>query len=52
MSSQKLHLQGLDHVAIRVRDMDISREWYQIVLGMNSFHPEEWGEYPDFHVSW
>lgn len=39
-------LQGIDHVAITVRDVKASVEWYQSVLGLRRLHEEAWGEYP------
>ena len=41
-------IECLDHVAIRVRDMEISRNWYKQVLGLTSYQKEEWGEFPIF----
>lgn len=41
----------LDHVAIRVRDLDISSEWYQKVLGLKKYQLPEWGESPIFMLS-
>jgi catechol-2,3-dioxygenase len=36
----------LDHVAIKVRDMNISVEWYERVLGLKKSILPEWGNYP------
>ena len=41
-------IECLDHVAIRVRDMDISRQWYEEVLGLTSYRKDEWGDVPVF----
>lgn len=38
----------LDHVAIRVKDMDASAKWYKEVLGLKRYQLPEWGEYPIF----
>ena len=38
----------LDHVALRVRDIGLSAEWYQKVLGLKKYSPEEWGDFPVF----
>ena len=40
------HLEGLDHVALAVRDVARSVEWYQRVLGLERRHAEVWGDYP------
>ena len=49
MKSFKLNF--LDHVAIRVNDMNISIEWYVKVLGLKKYKLEKWGEYPVFMLS-
>lgn len=36
----------LDHVAIRVRNMKVSVEWYERVLGLKRWQPEEWEHFP------
>lgn len=36
----------LDHVAIRVKDLETSAAWYEKVLGMERWHPEEWQPFP------
>lgn len=41
-------IECLDHVAIRVRDMDKSKQWYEDVLGLTSYQKEEWGAIPIF----
>ncbi len=38
----------LDHVAIRVKDIDISIAWYQKVLGLQKYQLPEWGDFPIF----
>lgn len=38
----------LDHVALRVRDLEISTAWYKQVLGMKKHKLPEWGEFPIF----
>lgn len=43
-------IQFLDHVAIRVKDIDISQRWYQEVLGLDKQTFPEWGDYPVFMV--
>jgi len=41
----------LDHVAIRVKDMNASIEWYGNVLGLKKYQLEKWGEFPVFMFS-
>ncbi|KZS41098.1 glyoxalase [Aquimarina aggregata] len=44
-------IEFLDHVAIRVKDLKISSEWYQKVLGLKKYQLPEWGEFPLFLLS-
>ncbi len=41
-----IKLQHIDHVAIAVRDVAASRDWYIRVLGLERRHEEEWGDVP------
>lgn len=41
-----MRLEGLDHVALFVRDPRRSAEWYQDVLGLERRHEEAWGDSP------
>lgn len=41
----------LDHVAIRVEDMEVSAKWYNEVLGLKKHHLPEWGVYPIMMMS-
>lgn len=41
----------LDHVALRVKDMEISIEWYTRVLGLKKYQLEKWGEFTVFMFS-
>ena len=43
-----MDLQALDHVAISVRDMDRSAQWYVDVLGFERQHDDIWGGMPVF----
>lgn len=47
----KFKLAFLDHVAIRVKDLQISAEWYQEVLGLKKYQLPEWGVFPIFMLS-
>ncbi|MBT8312729.1 MAG: VOC family protein [Flavobacteriaceae bacterium] len=38
----------LDHVALRVKDLQVSARWYEKVMGLTPYHVPEWGEYPIF----
>lgn len=46
MSDFKINF--LDHVAIRVRDMELSAAWYRKVLGLTYYQLPEWGAFPVF----
>ena len=39
-------LQGIDHVALAVRDVERAAKWYQDVLGLRRLHEETWGSFP------
>ncbi len=41
----------LDHVAIRVKNLEVSAEWYQKVLGLQKYQLPEWGPFPIFMLS-
>jgi catechol 2,3-dioxygenase-like lactoylglutathione lyase family enzyme len=41
-----LRLQGIDHVALSVRDVGRSVDWYQSVLGLERRYEAEWGDCP------
>ena len=38
--------EGIDHVAILVRDVSASAKWYQEVLGLRRLHEDVWGDFP------
>ncbi len=42
------NIECLDHVAVRVTDMERSRQWYESVLGLTYYQLEEWGAIPVF----
>lgn len=41
-----MRLEGIDHVALAVRDVARSAVWYQEVLGLERRYEEAWGDYP------
>ena len=41
----------LDHVAIRVKDLEVSITWYQEVLGLKKHQLKVWGNVPIFMLS-
>ena len=41
-------VQGIDHVALAVRDIETSASWYQEVLGLKRMHEKLWGGVPAF----
>lgn len=43
---EHLVINGLDHVAIRVKDLEASALWYHKVLGLKKYHPKEWQPFP------
>ncbi|NNK76509.1 MAG: VOC family protein [Maribacter sp.] len=45
---QELELRFLDHVAIRVIDMEVSVAWYEKVLGLKKYKLKKWGDFPIF----
>ncbi len=38
--------EGIDHVALAVRDVRASARWYAEVLGLQRLHEEAWGDHP------
>jgi catechol 2,3-dioxygenase-like lactoylglutathione lyase family enzyme len=47
----KIEIGFLDHVAIRVADMEASALWYEEVLGLKRYKLPEWGDFPIFMLS-
>jgi len=41
----------LDHVAIRVKDLNASVAWYEKVLGLKKYQLPEWGLFPIFMLA-
>ncbi len=46
-----IKLDFLDHIAIRVSDLEVSANWYESVLGMKRVMPEKWAPYPIFMLA-
>ncbi|MGJ5641065.1 VOC family protein [Formosa sp. S-31] len=44
----KIEIEFLDHIAIRVSDMEVSAAWYENVLGLKRYKLSEWGDFPIF----
>ena len=47
----EVRIDSLDHVAIRVKHLEQSADWYHKMLGLKRIQPAEWGEFPIFMVS-
>jgi catechol 2,3-dioxygenase-like lactoylglutathione lyase family enzyme len=43
-----LEVEGIDHVALAVRDVERSVLWYREVLGLERRHADVWGDVPAF----
>ena len=41
-----IELEGIDHIAIEVEDLDRSEEWYGEILGLKRRYEETWGDIP------
>lgn len=41
-----MKLEGLDHIALAVRDQQASEAWYREVLGLERRHEATWGDFP------
>ena len=50
-NNNEITLDFLDHVAIRVKDLNISASWYENVLGLKKYQLPEYGEFPIFMLS-
>ena len=46
--SARVELQAIDHVALSVRDVDRSAQWYVDVLGFERQYDDVWRGYPVF----
>lgn len=43
---ERFRVEGIDHVAMRVRDVSRSVAWYRDVLGLERMHESAWGDFP------
>jgi catechol 2,3-dioxygenase-like lactoylglutathione lyase family enzyme len=43
-----VELEGIDHVALSVRDVKLAAKWYCEVLGFERRYPEMWDDIPTF----
>ena len=51
MNEIKISIECLDHVALRVKDLKRSEDWYGKTLGLKKVLPAAWGNYPIFMVA-
>ncbi|MEZ4992146.1 MAG: VOC family protein [Saprospiraceae bacterium] len=51
MQNNEIEIEFLDHVALRVKDLNRSADWYQRVLGLEKYQLPEWGPFPIFLLS-
>ena len=49
--NEKIEIEFLDHVAIRVMDLEAYAKWYEEVLGLKKHQLPEWGDYPIFMLA-
>jgi len=44
-------INAIDQVVIRVKDLQLSANWYADVLGLKEYKLKKWGHYPIFMLS-
>lgn len=49
--NEPLKLNFLDHVAITVKDLERSAQWYESVLDLKRYELEAWGKFPIFMLA-
>ena len=49
--NEEFEIGFLDHVAIRVADIEESANWYERVLGLKKYQKKEWGPFPVFMLA-
>lgn len=49
--NESFKIDFLDHVAIRVKDLEKSAKWYEKVLGLKKYKLKKWGDFPIFMLS-
>ncbi|WP_255362722.1 VOC family protein [Tenacibaculum sp. MAR_2009_124] len=49
--SDDIEIRFLDHVAIRVDNIEKAVQWYRNVLGLKKYQLPKWGDYPIFMLS-
>ncbi|WP_456438800.1 VOC family protein [Psychroserpens sp.] len=50
-TKEKIEIEFLDHVAIRVTDLKASAKWYEEVLRQKKIQLLEWGDFPVFMLA-
>ena len=48
---ENIKIDFLDHVAIRVKDLEKSAAWYEKVLGLKKYKLPAWGDFPIFMLA-
>lgn len=46
--NNEITIEFLDHLALRVADIEASAKWYEKVLGLKRYQLPEWGDFPIF----